>query len=474
MSRSVLMLTAAAVVLAGCSQIPDHVAPDAKLPAEWAATASPASVPQGPWWRAFGAEELNRLQNRAAANNHDLAAAIARIDQAKAQMDSADAGLWPTLDGSVNTGRTLKKAGTSDSSSGSGSGSGAAKEDRRNTFALGLTASYEVDFWGKNRAAALSAEAGLTATQFDKDVVARTLAADLAKAYFTVLALRDRLAVTRAQLDNAEEVLAVIEAQESLGATSGLELAQQRSAVAQLQSTLTGLELQHRQALSALALLLGEPPTGQTTQTASLDGLTMPDLGAGLPSDLLRNRPDIRAAESRLIAANADIGLARAQLFPSLTLSAGGTATSTVLNTLSDPVSRAANMAAALTAPIFDAGKLRAGVELAEARKRELIANYQQTVLTAFIDVHDALNSITLLTQQATSQRAAEEQATEAYRIATERYRAGAVGYQTLLETQRTILQTRDAGVQLRLARLQALIGLARGAGGVGAMHLPE
>jgi len=244
--------------------------------------------------------------------------------------------------------------------------------------------------------------------------------------------------------------------------------------VVQLRSTLSGLELQHRQALSALALLLGEPPNGQTTDTASLDGVTLPELGAGLPSDLLRNRPDIRAAEARLIAANADIGLARAQLFPSLTLSASGTATSTVLNTLSDPVSRAASMAAALTAPIFDAGKLRAGIELAEAKKRELIANYQQTVLTAFVDVHDALNSITLLAQQASSQQVAEEQAIEAYRIAAERYRTGAVDYQTLLETQRTILQTRDASVQLRLARLQAAIDLAHGAGDVGAMRLWE
>lgn len=464
MSRSFLMLTVAAL-LAGCSQIPDHVTPDAKLPAGWAAEASVAAMPQGPWWQTFGAEELNRLQIRAAANNHDLAAAIARIDQARAQVSSADADLWPSLDGSVNASRALKKAGSSDSSSGSGSSS--AKEDRRNTFTLGLSASYEVDFWGKNRAAALSAEAGLAATQFDRDVVARTLAADLANSYFAVLALRDRLAVTQAQLDNVREILAVIEAQESLGATSGLELAQQRSVVAQLQSTLAGLELQHRQALSVLALLLGEAPSGQTTETASLDGLTLPDLGAGLPSDLLRNRPDIRAAESRLVAANADIGLARAQLFPSLSLSASGTATSTVLNTLSDPVSRAASMAAALTAPIFDAGKLRAGVTLAEAKKRELIASYQQTVLTAFIDVHDSLNSITLLTEQATSQQVAEDQAAEAYRIAAERYRAGAVDYQTLLETQRTVLQTRDSGVQLRLSRLQAAVNLARSAGGV-------
>ena len=463
MPRSFLMATAA-VLLAGCSQIPDHVAPASGLTADWATAASPASVPPGPWWQAFGVEELNRLQVRAAANNHDLAAAIARIDQARAQLGSAKAGLWPNLDGSVNASRALKKTGSSDSSS--GSGSAAAKEDRRNTFTLGLSASYEVDFWGKNRAAALSAEAGLAATEFDRDVVARTLAADLANVYFAVLALRDRLAVTQAQLDNVGEILAVIEAQESLGATSGLELAQQRSVVAQLRSALSGLELQHRQTLSALALLLGEPPAGQTTDTASLDGVTQPDLGAGLPSDLLRNRPDIRAAEARLVAASANIGLARAQLFPSLTLSAGGTATSTVLNTLSDPVSRAASMAAALTAPIFDAGRLRAGIELAEARKRELIASYQQTVLTAFVDVHDALNSITLLAQQATSQQVAEEQAAEAYRIAAERYRAGAVDYQTLLETQRTILQTRDAGVQLRLARLQAAVGLARGAGG--------
>lgn len=460
MSRRLFVLAAA--LLAGCSQVPDHVPPAAGLPAAWAAPATAAPLAQGPWWRAFGSDELNRLQDRATANSHDLAAAIARVDQARAQLGAAEAGLWPSLDGSADTSRAFKRAGAG----GSTSTASSAALDRRNSFGLGLTASYEVDFWGKNRAATAAAEAGLDASRFDHEVVARTLAADVTNAYFAVLALRDRLAVTQAQLDNVREILGVIQSQESLGATSGLELAQQRSVVAQLQSTLSGLELQHRQALAALSLLLAEPPAGRDTLAAGLDGLGLPDLGPGLPSDLLRNRPDIRAAEARLIAANADIGVARAQLFPSLSLSAGGSVTSAVLNTLSDPVSRAASMAAALSAPLFDAGKRRADVDLAEARKRELVATYQKTIVAAFADVHDALNAIALLGEQAASQQVAEEQAAEAYRIAAERYRAGAVDYQTLLETQRSVLQTRDAGVQLRLARLQAAVALARAAGG--------
>lgn len=453
------VLVVLVLAVAGCSQIPGFEPPDPGLPQDWAAATVDTALPAPRWWSAFGSDELNRLQDQALTRNNDLAAALARIVEAEAQLRQAGAALGPSVTGSADAARALRKASAS-------SGSGVAAADRRNSFALGLNASYEVDFWGKNRAGVLSAEAALDASRFDRDTVRMTLTADVANSYFAVLALADRIRVTRAQLDNLREVLALIETQERLGATSGLELAQQRGAVAQYMSTLSNLDLQYRQALSALALLLGEAADGRPTQAAGLDGLRLPDYGAGLPSELLLRRPDIRAAEARLIAANADIGVARAQLFPSLTLGASGGASSTALNTLLDPVSTATTIAAGLTATIFDSGRLAAGVDLAEARKQELVASYRQAVLTAFGDVHDALQAVTLLAEQAVSQNEAETQAAEAYRIAAERYRAGAVNYQTLLETQRTLLQTQDSGVQLRQSRLQAAVGLARSLGG--------
>lgn len=165
-------------------------------------------------------------------------------------------------------------------------------------------------------------------------------------------------------------------------------------------------------------------------------------------------------------AANADVGAARADLFPSISLTADGSASSTSLSTLLDPVSMASSMASRLTAPIFDAGRLRAGVEASEARFTELSLSYRQAILAAFTDVHDSLNALAYLAEQANNQAISEAQAREAYRIAEERYRAGAVDFQTLLETQKSLLQAEDATTQLKLARMQAAVALFRSLAG--------
>lgn len=445
------------LLLSACSLTPEFRRPAAPVPERWSAPIQ-AEAPQPPsqWWRAFGSSELDRLEEQALAANNDLAAAASRIVQAEAQLRAAAAGLWPALSGSGGTSRDLRKAGSAKTKA----------ESDRDSFSLGLAASYELDFWGKNRAASEAAEAGLDSVRFARETVALTLSADVASAYFTILALQDRMESARRQRDNALQVLAVVEAQARLGKISDLELAQQRGAVAQIEAALAGLDLQHRQGRSALALLLGVPVGSLALEGRSLSAIGLPGIDPGLPSGLLARRPDIRAAEANLRAANANIGVARAQLFPSIALTADGGTSSTLLSSLLLPSSVAANAAAKLTAPIFDGGRLRAGVDLGQARYDELVAAYRQAILAALRDVEDGLSGVALLEAEARSRQTAEDQAREAFRIAEARYRVGAIDFQTLLDTQRTLLQAEDTALQTGLARRQAGIGLFKALGG--------
>lgn len=208
-ARSVLVAVAALAVSA-CSQLPDLTLPDVLVPQTWMAKAvEPAEEPPLPpdrWWTAFGSTVLDRLVERALAENNDLAAAVARITQAQAQVQAAGSALWPGVSGSGGAARSLYKPG---SGTESGSGKGDAKKDKRNTFSLGLSASYELDFWGRDRAAVEAAEASLTATRFDRETVALTLSADVTTTYLSLLALNDRMASTRRQLENARAILEV-------------------------------------------------------------------------------------------------------------------------------------------------------------------------------------------------------------------------------------------------------------------------
>lgn len=464
------------VLLGGCSLTPEFKLPDMALPDWWGnagdAAPPPLAAPAAEtdtlvappaWWKAFGVAELDALEQIALDNNHDLKAAVARIRQAEAQLTIAGGPVLPSVSLSVDD-QLLRRSSSSSTTTSSSRTSKSATA--YHSYQGSVSASYELDFWGKNRATAASAWSALRASEFDRDTVALTLTAGVASAWFQVLALADRVETARRNLHIARQSLELAEKQESFGKVSGLEAAQQRSNVALIESQVPALELQRQQALDGLAILCGLPPPRLRLGKTTLGTLPVPMVAPGLPSALLLRRPDIRKAEANLEAANANIGVARAQLFPSITLTAERGYSSAHLSSLLEPRSIFWTLGAGLTATLFDHGKLVGNVRLSEAKKLELASAYQGAVLAAFRDVEDGLAAARLLGEQEGLQAVAVLSAREAQRLADVRYREGAVDYLTVLEAQRTLLQAEDGAIQTRLARFNAVIGLYKALGG--------
>jgi outer membrane protein, multidrug efflux system len=441
--------------LAGCTLAPAYERPAVELPPRWegsAATPQDAAAQDGDarWWHDFGSGELDALMGQALAANHDLGAAIARIDQARAAATIARAPLFPTVGATVDASRN--RVDTSRAPAVTINGDQAL-----------LSASYELDLWGGNRAASSAASARLAASQADRDSVALVLQSDVAANYFTYLALRDRLDIASRNRDAAAELLKLVEVRFDNGAASALDVAQQRTTLLAISATIPPLEQSLRETRHALAVLLGRPPEGFSVQGRSLAQLTLPVVHTPPPVQLLERRPDVRTAEQSLIAANADIGAARAALLPSLGLSASAGLTNAMTGGVSGTVS---TIAASLAQTIFAGGRLRAGVAFTEAVERELTESYVQSVLNGLREVEDSLSGVE--TQQRRSDLLAQtaQQARESYRLARIRYDAGADDLVTLLDSQRSQLLAEDGLVQAELARYTAAVSLYKALGG--------
>ncbi|MGE5476893.1 MAG: efflux transporter outer membrane subunit [Bacteroidales bacterium] len=456
-----------ALTLAACSQVPELEVPQMALPDAYGSEAPATLSAPSEWWTLFASPELDRLEQAALAANHDLKAAIARIEQAEAQLRIAGAPELPTVTAGLDAASKMTHGSTS--SSGVRTGSKSATTNR--SFQGSLSVSYEVDFWGKTSAAILAAESSLRASRFDRDTVALTLTADVATAWLKALALADRVAVARRNLDLARETLDLAEKQAQFGKKSQLDAAQQRATVASIEARLPALEMQYQQAVNALAILTGLAPSQVRLETATLAGLPAPVVRSGLPSELLRRRPDIAKAEAALAAANANIGVARAQLYPSLTLTADGGYASPYLISLLDAHNTFWSLGGKLAATLFDNGKLRGTVALNEAKLRESAESYQGTILIALKEVEDQLAAVRWLAGQEDAQNRAVAAAREAQRLSAVRYREGAEEYLTVLEAQRTLLEAEDSAVQVRLSRLSASVGLVKALGGGMAME---
>ncbi|MCY1490833.1 Cation efflux system protein CusC [compost metagenome] len=440
-----------ALLLAGCAAQPPAPDPLPAPPAQWRhANALPAADINAAWWRAFGSAELDRLIAQAQAQNPDLAAAAARVRQAEASARLAGAPLLPRLDGNLGASREGRLGGDADTAG--------------NRYSGGLAASYEVDLWGRLRSERDSAELNRAASVFDRDALRVTLEAGVASTWLQGVGLRERVRIGELNLANAERVLATVEARWRAGAAVALELAQQRGVVATQRRLLAELRQQAEDSRTALAVLLGDSVTRLDSDTARLAALHAPSLGAGLPSALLGRRPDLARAETRLAAAAADVAAARAALLPRLDLAAAaGGSSGSLARLFADPVY---SLGAALTAPIFDGGRLAAERDIAQARREELLADYRGAIVAAFADVEVALNALSGSEIQLGEQREVLEQATLAFRLAEARYRAGADTLLTLLDAQRTLYAAQDEVAQFHLARLQASVGLYRALGG--------
>ncbi|WP_042339159.1 efflux transporter outer membrane subunit [Paraburkholderia ferrariae] len=423
-------------------------------PAAWryAAATDALGEPVRPgWWTAFGSRELDSLVQQARANSFDVAAAVARVKQAQASAKIAGAALLPNVNGFADA---TRQGGLLVNDS----------ELEGTSFDLGLVASYELDFWGRNRALRDAALANVDASRFDRDTVALTVSADTANTWLQTVALRQRAAIARQNLDTATQILKTVESRLRAGAVTLLDVAQQRAAVAAQRRALEASVEQANDSLATLAVLLGQPASRLQIATTSLDALHVPDIAAGVPSDVLVQRPDLARAEAQLTAADANIAAARAAMLPSLTLTATAGFGSERIHTIFD--NSLYSVAAGLSAPIFNAGSLAAGRDLAIAQQEELLAAYRAAIVSAFGDVDRSLNAIHGVDAQVAAQDEERDEARRALRLAQSRYQAGAETLTTVLDAQQTLFAAEDEGVQLRLARLQGAVSLYRALGG--------
>lgn len=459
MPRYALVLLAG---LAGCSLIPPDGTPEQALPAQYSDGAVTARSDLTDWWRHFTNDELVAAVARAQTTNPDLAAAVARIEQARASLRAANAPLLPTVDASLGSTRTW----VSGDSFGGGGGFGGGF---RGGFGgggfggtqhqAGVNVSYEADLFGRIRAGIAAADARYVASRYERDAVELATLAATADGFVTATGLRERLAIARANLLSNRQVLTIVEARLREGKNSRLEVAQQRTTVANVEASVAALEQQLREAGNALAVLQGEVPDARVAGATSLAALSLPGIAAGQPAELLTHRPDIARAEAELVAANADIGVARAAMLPRFTLSGSG-------NFGLEPVSTIGSLAAALAAPIFQGGRLAAEVERTRARRAELVANYRNVVLTATREVEDALNAIAASAKRRAALDVAAEEARAATRLARELFLAGRSDFLTLLNAQTTQFAAEDAATDARRTEFSAAIALYRALGG--------
>ena len=434
---------ALSLALSACSLAPNYQRPQMAIPASWSGGVGSAQQNTTPFWQDLGSDDLTRLIDNVLAQNLDLDAALHRIEQARAQAKVAASPLYPTVTASGSASRTFQNP------------------QDKNAAGGGANLSYEVDLWGKNRNQAKSADYRIDASQFDRDALRLVVTSDATNLYSQILSLNDRIRIAEFNLKNAEDILRIVEARFSAGSVSGLEVSQQRVAVNNFRTALTALTEQRSTTGNALAILLGLAPQSFTVPTAQLTSLKMPAVNLTPPATLLTARPDIESAEAGLRAANADIGVARAAFFPSLTLSA-----STVIAAgFGNPAAAASSIASSLLAPIFTGGQLTGNLENVTARQKELAVTYQKTVLTAFQEVEDALAALKGANDRAEIARSSVIESQNAYNIAKAQFDAGAIDYLNLLDTQRSLYIAQDSQIAINQAQLQSFVQLRKAMG---------
>ena len=445
----------AATLLSACAVGPNYQRPAVPLPAGWRemGASGQALWPTDGWWRGFGSTQLDGFIQQAEAQNFDIAAAIARIREADAQARIAGAPLLPSV--GATAGPSTERIHSTVSNT----------LYTYNEFSLGLNASYEIDFWGKNHATLEAAKETALANRYDEQVIALATVSSVAATYFQALALQDRIAIAQNNLAAAEQILGGIRDQVQFGTASALNVAQQETLVNSLIASIPPLRQQLSQSIDALAILLGENPESVKLAPDSLLHLTMPSVAPGLPADLLARRPDVYEAEAELISANADIKVARADFLPSVTLTASGGMESLALAGFSPPAA-VYGLAGGLVQPIFEGGMLRGQLEYSKARYVELLEDYRKSIVSALSNVEDGLAGVHQTGDQLTGEAATVASAQRAYDISTVQYHAGTVDMLTLLTTEQTLFPDEDMLVQVRLAHAQALVSLFQALGG--------
>ncbi|HVL76117.1 MAG TPA: efflux transporter outer membrane subunit [Noviherbaspirillum sp.] len=453
--RAALTLLAAAV-LSACSLAPKHELPPSPVATAYPVQTAAAQAPAG--WRDFFAEpRLQALIGSALEHNRDLRIAALRIEEARALYRVQSADLLPSVGVAASAGRGRTSADLSPT--------GSARTAGNYQVGLSLTA-FELDFFGRVRNLNQAALAQYLATEEARNAAQIALVAEVARAYLSERAFAEQQALAQRTLQSRAEGLDLARQRFEAGATSALDLRQNETLYHSARVAVATLARQRAQAENALTLLVGQPLAGLPApqSLAAFDIAT--GIPAGLPSDLLTLRPDIRSAEQRLVAANANIGAARAAFFPRISLTAGIGTASTALSGLFEAGTGTWSFVPQLLMPIFDAGRNTANLDLAGTRKHVAVAEYERSIQAAFREVADALVARETLEEQVAAQQAVLESQSVRLRLADERYRAGVASSLDLLDAQREVFQAEQALVQARLARLTNAVDLYRALGG--------
>jgi outer membrane protein, multidrug efflux system len=452
---------AALMTLSACMIGPEYRKPETAAPAEWKTTpeaGAQAAVAQR-WWEVYNDPILNSLEERAEPASPQIAAAIARVTQARAIARITDADLYPNVSVDPTIDRT-RQSGNRPVQPGSPATPYAA-----NRFRVPLDVSYEVDAWGKLRRASESATAQAQAVASAYGTVRITLHADVAQTYFAIRSLDSEYEILRRTIDYQKQGTEIIRARFRGGASSELDVVRADAEVATNEAGLADVERRRAELENALAVLVGKAPADFSVPPLPLN-IRPPSIPVGLPSELLQRRPDVAQAERLLAARNAEIGVAQAAYFPSIRLTAGFGFESTDLSDLVKTDSAIWTLAAGLSQPIFDGGRIKGNVDRARAAYEENLAVYRQQVLVAFQEVETALSGLRLLAQQADAQSRAVTNSERASEIAASRYRAGLVFFLDVLDAERTTLSNRRAATQIQGAQLITSVGLIKALGG--------
>lgn len=455
-------------LLAGCTTVgPDYLRPDVGVPVAYQSggpwrEGQPADTAiREDWWTLFGDPVLDDLQARAQRGSPKLQAAAARLEQARAALGIADAARLPILEFAPDIARygvSRNRPDQPDKVPGN-------RDYDTNRFRVPLYASYELDLWGRVRRATESALAQLEASGANYRTLLLTLQGDVAQTYFQLRALDEQSRIATTGVDIRRRARSLVAARKRGGLASELDVVRIETELATVEAEAIALRRRRAETERALAVLVGAQPEAFALPDGPMRA-AVPAVPVGLPSDLLERRPDVAAAERLLAARNAEIGVARAGMFPSIRLTAALGFESTDLSDLLASESLIWGLAGSLAQPIFDGGRNRARVERAKAAYAENLADYRQQLLVALSEVENALAALRLLGEQSDVQARAQANADKAAGLATVRYKAGLVAVLDVIDAQRRQLDTEREAVQLRTQRLSAGVALIKALGG--------
>ena len=454
--------------LYGCMVGPDYERPAAPVPssfkesANWKVAQPSDEAPRGNWWEAFGDPDLNALEEQVDISNQTIQAAAARVREASAATQAARSALFPVVSGNAVALRSSRGSGTTNTTA---TGGNQTVGSVNNSYNLALDASWEIDLWGGIRRGIEASSTTAQATVADLAGAKLSAQALLAQDYLLLRVEDAQITLLQETVANYERSLQLTRNQYAAGIVGRGDVAQAEAQLKSTQAQVYDARIVRAQLEHAIAVLIGKPPSELTIAAKPLVA-AFPDTPVALPSALLERRPDIAAAERRTASANAQIGVAQAAFFPSLTLSATGGYQSSVIGSLLSLPSRYWSLGPALAQTIFDAGLRSAQKAQAVATYDETVANYRSTVLSAFQDVEDNLAALELLAQEATVQDDAVKAARESATIANNQYKAGTANYLAVVVLQANALNNERTALVILGRRLTASVGLIKAVGG--------